>query len=439
MNVSREQFERNLLESGLMSDADLASFRETLPAAKRFADAETLARELVQAKRLTKYQAARIYQDKPRHLRLGDYDVLQYIASGGMGRVYQARKRSLQKIVALKILHPHLIESEAAVSRFRREVKVAASLDHPNIVMALDADCEGDTQFMAMEFVAGRNLAELLKIRGPMSVEQAIDCTLQACQGLAYAHRAGVIHRDIKPANLMLDRSGRVKILDLGLALLADATDDSTELTLQKERKVTGTFDYMSPEQAVNSTAADQRSDIYSLGCTLYSLLTGKLPFGGESPLQKIASHKEAAIPALKAQRDDVPDWLDELYRSMMAKQPSDRPRDVQQVINLLLAKGNEAAPERQVHEDSALSMFFTDEQTAAVGINQQEPWIEQDPGQSPPNNQPWRAHESAKKVPQPPYQWPEIDISMGTLILFGICGVVGVGAIALLVAIIFA
>jgi len=440
MQITLEQFEQNLFASRLMSPDELAAFRQQAADPDRLADAESLTRELVQAKRLTKYQAARIYQGKPKHLRLGEYDVLEFVASGGMGRVYKARKRALGKIVAVKVLHTELVENESAVKRFCREAKVAGRLEHQNVVMALDADADEGAFFLVMEFVDGRNLADLLKIRGPMTIEQAIDCIEQTCAGLGYAHRSGIIHRDIKPANLMLDRNGCVKILDLGLARLTDAHDDSTELTLQRERKVAGTFDYMSPEQATDASTADARSDIYSLGCTLYTLLSGKVPFSGKTPLEKINSHKQSPIPSLAAERDDVPRALEKLYQRMMAKLPSQRPASTEEVIDLLgkIDPAEEDSAAAAPGDDSALSMFFTDEQAAALRINEAEPWRnKQADGNIPPVSS-WREPAPKTDGAEPEYQWPEIDMPLGTIMRFGVCGVVAVGAIALLLAVVF-
>src|SRR5262249_42656091 len=190
--------------------------------------------------------------------------------------------------------------------------------------------------FMVMEFVNGRDLARMVKEKGPLSVAQAMDCIIQAARGLQEAHHHGIIHRDIKPANLLLDSSGTVKLLDLGLARVSQqdaVTTTGSELDLTVSGSIVGTVDYMSPEQAYDPRLADGRSDIYSLGCTLHYLLTGKAPFGGQTFMERLLGHRERPVPSLKAARRDVSAEIDATFRLLLAKAPEHRPQTMAAVI----------------------------------------------------------------------------------------------------------
>ena len=189
-----------------------------------------------------------------------------------------------------------------------------------------------------MEFVNGRDLARTVKEKGPLSAIQTIDCIIQAARGLQEAHDHGIVHRDIKPANLLLDRSGTVKILDLGLARVHQAHEavagDGSEFDLTVSGVIMGTVDYMSPEQAYDPRTADGRSDIYSLGCTLHYLLTGKAPYGGQTFMERLLGHRERPIPSLLASRRDVPEPLDAAFQLLLAKSPEGRPQTMAAVVS---------------------------------------------------------------------------------------------------------
>ena len=256
---------------------------------------------------------------------LGEYEILNEIGRGGMGVVYKAQHRRMGRAVALKVL---LGASRDAPRRFGREVLAAARLTNPHIIAALDAGEHQGRPYLVLEFVEGVDLARHVKARGPLPVAEAAAVILQAARGLEYAHARGVVHRDVKPSNLLRDAAGTVKLLDLGLARLLDAErperiDDTTELTLTGS--FLGSVDYIAPEQALDSRRADARSDLYSLGCTLHTLLIGRPPYGGATPMERLVAHREAPIPSLRAARPEVPEALDAIFARLVAKKPEDR------------------------------------------------------------------------------------------------------------------
>ena len=270
-------------------------------------------------------------QEHPR------YRIVERIGSGGMGDVYRAEHRLMNRSVALKLINSQLIKHPQAVERFRREVQAAARLTHPNIVTAFDAEQAGDVHFLAMEFVEGTDLATVVQHRGALPVAEACDCIRQAADGLQHAHEKGMVHRDIKPHNLMLSPSGQVRILDFGLAGFATESammevdlgvgteGDTTPLHLTTFGSVMGTPNYIAPEQAKDAHSADIRADIYSLGCTLYCLLSGTPPHEADSVVEKLKAHAEREPLAIESVQVDVPAELAEVVRRMMAKDPAER------------------------------------------------------------------------------------------------------------------
>lgn len=264
--------------------------------------------------------------DLPTDSLLGPYRILSKLGAGGMGTVYKARHQHLDKIVAVKVLPARLTREPEAVARFKREMKAVGRITHPNIVQAFDAGEIDGTHFLAMEYVDGTDLNQLVKTNGPMTVPNACKAIRRAALALSTAHAAGLVHRDVKPSNLLVAKTGQVKLLDLGLALLANDACQTMEVTTAGQ--AFGTPDYMAPEQWVDAHTAEARTDLYALGCTLFFLLTGRAPYDDENhkhPLNKMSGHCTEAIPDLKSARPDAPDGVVATYQTLMAKKPADR------------------------------------------------------------------------------------------------------------------
>jgi WD40 repeat protein/serine/threonine protein kinase len=324
--------------------------------------------------------------DLPPELREhARYRIVRLLGRGGMGDVYEAEHKVMNRPVALKVIKPSLVRNDAAVRRFRREVQAAARLRHPNIVTAFDAEQAGDLHYLVMEFVDGVDLDDVIREQGPLPVEAACDYIRQTAEGLQHAHELGMVHRDIKPHNLMIEEphgtlmgsAKTVKILDFGLANFAsetaaeeiDVAEDQTRPGAEVLNHLTqagtmmGTPDYIAPEQAKDAHNADIRSDIYSLGCTFYTLLTGKTPFSEGSVLEKIKAHTEADAQPLSEFRDDVPEEVEAVLNKMMAKDPEERyqtPREVAEALNSFSRESATKSPRRKALTKRILALLAT-------------------------------------------------------------------------------
>jgi serine/threonine protein kinase/DNA-binding response OmpR family regulator len=372
--LSREEFFRKLNGSGLLSPEELDAILRRLPKAQEQSGDE-LAQGLIAEGKLTPFQADAVQEDRLQTLVVGNYEITDRLGSGGMGTVYKARHRRMKRIVALKVLSKEVSQDERFIKRFQREVEAVARLNHPNIVMAYDADEAEIGHFLVMEFVNGQDLGSTVFENGALPVPEAVDCILQAARALDYAHREGIIHRDIKPANLLRDIHGVVKVADLGLARISERIDRPGEkiTSLTQAGTVMGTPDFMSPEQAIGATDIDHRTDIYSLGCTLYYLLTRRVLYEGPTMMAVLVKHREAAIPALRDVRTDVPAALDETYHKMVAKIPNDRYASMADVIQALENIKYAPAPSPKQAAAPMATMEFTPSEVAAHAVKPQD------------------------------------------------------------------
>ncbi len=289
--------------------------------------------------------------------RIGDYRIESCIGQGGMGQVYRARHEIMQREVAIKVLLDRSGSDELAQRRFAREVRSIAKLSHPNVVTAFDARESDGMLCLVTEWIDGKNLSQLVKSNGPLEVAKAINYAIQAAKGLHCAHEMGFIHRDVKPSNLLLDSAGNVKVLDLGLAKLRmglDANEVSRDQfngdeegdTITQTDHIVGTAHFLSPEQARSPTQVDVRSDVYSLGCTLFYCLTGRPPYVGDTPFGTMLSHVNSATPTVceTSTSNVIPHQVSEFVAEMMAKQPADRPESMSDVIEKLTSLENDLA-----------------------------------------------------------------------------------------------
>jgi hypothetical protein len=272
------------------------------------------------------------------------FRILRELGRGGMGVIYLAEHRVMDKPVALKVISRSVLDNPDAVARFLGEVRAAGKLDHPNIARAHDADQAGELHFLVMEYVEGMSLAQLLQKKGPLSVASACHCVCQAALGLQHAFEKGMAHRDVKPQNLMLTPKGQVKVLDFGLARLRGPQAVGKGLT--QADAFMGTPEYVSPEQATDARQADIRADIYSLGCTLYALLTGRPPFVEDTMVKLVMAHIEKEPPPLHELRPDVPAEVAAVAAKMLAKDPArryQRPIEVAQALAPFAKSGAQA------------------------------------------------------------------------------------------------
>lgn len=351
-----EVFISCLRKSKLVDGDEVEALAEEL----RPATGDEFARALIARKRITPFQAKALLRGKWKGLVLGNYVVTERLGQGGMGNVFKARHKRLGRTVCVKVLRSTGRKSPEMLQRFRREAKTVAALDHPNFVVAHDADEANGIPYLVMEFIDGRDLAQVVAEDGPVSVEQAVSMIRQVALALDYAHKRGMVHRDIKPHNLLLsddvsnvdataetstnalddtDAGVRspsqsniepvVKILDMGLArfdsMLGDGPDGMSHVSMTATGVVMGTVDYMSPEQALNSRYADSRSDMYSLGCTFHFLITGRPLFEGETLMEKLVAHREQEAPHLSDIRSGIPSSINAIFLRMVSKDPDER------------------------------------------------------------------------------------------------------------------
>ena len=283
------QFWRFAVKSGLLDDEAVRACWEKIPEDKRTADAvdRRLARQAVNAGLLTVWQAQQLLTGRATGFKIDRYLLLDLIGQGGMGRVYLAKDTRLGRRVAIKVLSKERMSNPRAIARFQREAKVGAQLQHENLVRIYDQGESSGIHYLVMEYIDGRNVAQIIGERGSIAWPEAARLARQIALGLEHAQQKGLIHRDVNPANILVTREGVAKLADLGLAI-----DLADEANVTRDGATVGTFDYISPEQARHSREVDTRADIYSLGCTLYHMLSGRVPFPMPSLPEKLYAHQ---------------------------------------------------------------------------------------------------------------------------------------------------
>lgn len=323
-------------KSGLLDAKKLEKCWEALPPEKREqANAldRRLARQAVVAGFLTVWQAQQLLAGRYQGLRIDRYELQDLLGQGGMGRVYLARDSKLRRLVALKILSRERLNNPRALARFRREARVGAQLQHENLIRVYDDGESHGLRFLVMEYIPGLTVGKMIGEQGRLPFPLAAGLARQVALGLEHLHQKGLLHRDVNPMNILVDRDGTAKLTDLGLAI--DPSDDE-EAIVTRDGATVGTFDYISPEQARSSRQVDTRSDIYSLGCSLFQMISGRVPFPAMSLPEKLFAHQSTDPESLTMLVPGVPEGLDAIVHRMMAKKPGDRfarPRDVARAL----------------------------------------------------------------------------------------------------------
>lgn len=338
-----------LLGSGLRDGLTIEELKTLVPTRMR-QRAETLLEHLVQVEFLTPWQANTIWRQAKPRLRVGRYVLVDKIGQGGMGVVYRARHTLIDRQVALKMMRPEIAQNPEAVNRFLREAQACVQIEHPHIVPVYDVDRIDDSIYMTMALIDGINLDSYIRERGAMSIGTALDTTRQAALGLAHAHHRGIVHRDVKPHNILRETSGHIRVLDMGLARILGESlgsdenvkfDESQPLSLQTSRLThsgvfLGTAAYMAPEHAEHPRLTDARSDIYSLGCTLYFLLTAVHAFQSESVGETLARHRRGEYRRIREFLPNVSNRLACILEKMLAPDPNDRFASMDEVAEVL-------------------------------------------------------------------------------------------------------
>lgn len=323
-----DEFVADVRRSGLVSKATLDELRQSLPPGPPEQAHLRLARLLIERELLTTYQLNKLLAGATRGFFIGPYRILRKLGQGGLGKVYLAVHEPTGERVALKVLPPRTaLEDQGAVERFQREVHLSQRVSHPHIARTIDVGCQDGVHYMALEYVPGSTLYQVVRSRhgGPLPAPEAARFFLGALEGLKAAHQAGLVHRDIKPSNLMVTPEGEAKVLDLGLAhALGEDRHPSGS-----EDQVVGTLDYASPEQLDDPDSVDPRSDLYSLGCSLYFALTGSPPFEGGDAINKLYKHRMEEPAPVERRAPGLPPEFGAIVRRLMAKDPAARYPDV--------------------------------------------------------------------------------------------------------------
>jgi serine/threonine protein kinase len=329
-------FLQAVLRSGLLDRDQLQAALKPMP--DRQAPAQATADFLVKTGKLTRFQASKLLEGAVVGLVLGPFHVLAPLGKGGMGTVYLARDTRNQQLLALKVLPPKRARKEdRMVARFLREMHMCQRVAHPNLTQTYEVGNYHGVYYIAMEFIPGKNMYRLVTDEGTLPVPRAARLFAEAAAGLEHAHQQGLIHRDLKPSNLIVTPADHTKVLDLGLALMADEIPTDAAV-VGGVGYVVGTMDYIAPEQTEDPTKVNARADVYSLGCTLYYALTGQAPFPGGSTMDKIRKHRGEEPVPVGDLNPTVPVAFAALLRRMMAKRPERRFASAAAVREELLA-----------------------------------------------------------------------------------------------------
>jgi serine/threonine protein kinase len=341
---STDIFLRTVLRSGVLDRPDLQEALRTLPLEQR-QDSEAIADHLVEIGKLSRFQAEKLLQGTAVGLVLGPFHVLAPIGKGGMGTVYLARDSRCETLVALKVLPPKRArEEERLLARFRREMEMCQRVSHPHLAWTYEVGVSQGVYYIALEYIPGKTLFRLVGEEGPLTTPRAARLFAEVAAGLDHAHNQGLIHRDLKPSNIIITPHDHAKVLDLGLALVEG--EAPTDREVQGGRGyVVGTMDYIAPEQTEDPANVDPRSDIYSLGCTLYFSLTGRSPFAGGTAQEKIQRHRHEEPPPIPQFNTTVPPAFIGLLRKMMAKNPQQRIATAAEVRKRLLEWAEQPPP----------------------------------------------------------------------------------------------
>jgi len=380
----------------------LASFESPI------SDSGELCHRLVQAGLLTQWQCQRLLEGRRKFL-LGKYRLLDQLGRGGMGRVYLAEHTVMHRRVAIKILAPQHAADPEYLGRFFVEARAVAALDDPHVVRAYDVDHVENYHFLVMEYLEGRDVYDIVSQDGPLPSRLAAEYIRQAADGLAHAHKAGLIHRDVKPGNLFVDKQGRLKVLDLGLAYFT--TETRAKLPETDEEMIVGTVDFIAPEQALGRTV-DERTDIYSLGATLYFMLTGSTPFPDGPASEKLRRHIRSQPTPITDLRPQVSLRVDAICRRMMAKSPADRYASMEEVRDVFTAwlEGKSINSAGQVVDHSDLAV---EELTLPAVEDEQPPVVAPTrPQTKPASSTKTAVSRDTSRLPTPPPKKRNQDLS---------------------------
>ncbi len=333
------RFYQAALQSGLIDEAGLDACWGLVPAEKRTPDAidRRLARQAITSGKLTLWQAQQLLAGRSTGYKIDKYILLDLLGRGGMGRVYLAKDVRLNRHVALKILSHERMNNPRAIARFQREAKVGAQLQHEHLVRVYDEGESGGIRYLVMEYIEGKNVGQLIGEHGSIPWPTAARLTRQVALGLEHARLKELIHRDVNPCNILVTRDGTAKLTDLGLAIDLNDQDNVT-----RDGATVGTFDYVSPEQARHSRSVDTRADLYSLGCTIYHMIAGRVPFPVISLPEKLYAHQLHEPDPLTDLVPGLPEGLAEVIRRMMRKTPEERYQTPLEVAAALEPYANE-------------------------------------------------------------------------------------------------